>query len=87
MTLIDKTILVVLGLIVLFATPVVAEQVSVMHGWPAQQGEAFDNIVEAFEDKHKHIDVVVEVVVAQHQGAAFLGGAQDDNVVVGTEAR
>ncbi len=36
--------------------------VTIMHGWPAQQGEVFDRIVEAFEKKHPDIEVVVEVV-------------------------
>jgi alpha-glucoside transport system substrate-binding protein len=33
-----------------------------MHGWPAQQGEAFNKIVAAFKEKHPAVDVVVEVV-------------------------
>ena len=36
--------------------------VNVMHGWPAQQGEAFNKIVKVFEKKHPDIEVVVEVV-------------------------
>ncbi|HIJ56598.1 MAG TPA: extracellular solute-binding protein, partial [Deltaproteobacteria bacterium] len=36
--------------------------VSVMHGWPAQQGEAFNKIVSVFEKKHPDIEVIVEVV-------------------------
>ena len=36
--------------------------VNIMHGWPAQQGEAFNRIVKVFEKKHPDIEVVVEVV-------------------------
>jgi len=36
--------------------------VTVMHGWPAQQGEAFRKIVAAFKKKYPETDVVVEVV-------------------------
>lgn len=39
-----------------------ARTVSVMHGWPAQQAEAFQEIVEVFEARNPDIDVVVEVV-------------------------
>ena len=36
--------------------------VTVMHGWPAQQGDTFNKIVAAFEKNHPNIEVVVEVV-------------------------
>ena len=36
--------------------------VNVLHGWPAQQGEAFNKIVKVFEEKYPDIQVVVEVV-------------------------
>jgi alpha-glucoside transport system substrate-binding protein len=38
------------------------DTVNVMHGWPAQQGEAFNKIVRAFEKRHPDIKVAVEVV-------------------------
>jgi alpha-glucoside transport system substrate-binding protein len=37
-------------------------KVTVMHGWPAQQGDAFKKIAEAFESENSDIKVVVEVV-------------------------
>jgi alpha-glucoside transport system substrate-binding protein len=46
----------------LFCGPAGAENVHVMHGWPAQQGDAFRKIVDAFERKHPNIHVVVEIV-------------------------
>ena len=49
-------------IIVLFHGPVYGASVTVMHGWPAQQGEAFNKIVKVFEKKHPNIEVVVEVV-------------------------
>lgn len=39
-----------------------ASKVTVMHGWPAQQGVAFEKIVNAFRSKHPDIEVIVEVV-------------------------
>lgn len=39
-----------------------AGKVTVMHGWPAQQGVAFGKIVKAFMSKNPDIEVVVEVV-------------------------
>ena len=48
--------------ILLFNAPAFAGSVNIMHGWPAQQGEAFKKIVKRFEQKHPDIDIVVEVV-------------------------
>jgi alpha-glucoside transport system substrate-binding protein len=51
--------------IITLALPVHAAQglqVSVMHGWPAQQGDAFEQIIQAFEARHPEIDVQAEVV-------------------------
>lgn len=42
--------------------PAYAGEVNVLHGWPAQQGEAFKKIVKAFEAKNPDIKVVVEVI-------------------------
>ncbi|MBW1699514.1 MAG: carbohydrate ABC transporter substrate-binding protein [Deltaproteobacteria bacterium] len=39
-----------------------AKTVRVMHGWPAQQADAFNKIVKAFKIKHPDIEVIVEVV-------------------------
>ena len=44
------------------AVSVSAAEVTVMHGWPAQQGEAFEKIVNAFMVKHPDVKVIVEVV-------------------------
>jgi alpha-glucoside transport system substrate-binding protein len=49
-------------IIVFINTAVLAKEVHVMHGWPAQQGDAFRKIVTAFETKHPDIDIIVEVV-------------------------
>jgi alpha-glucoside transport system substrate-binding protein len=46
----------------LICISIFAEEVHIMHGWPAQQGDAFQKIVNAFEAKHPRIQVVVEVV-------------------------
>jgi alpha-glucoside transport system substrate-binding protein len=51
-----------LGVGVFLSSPVFASKVSVMHGWPAQQGEAFDKIVKEFMAGHPDIEVVVEVI-------------------------
>ena len=37
-------------------------KVNVMHGWPAQQSEAFEKIVKAFESQNPDVEVVIEVV-------------------------
>jgi len=57
-------VLVVSLLLLIGSVAVFGEQkvVRVMHGWPAQQGEAFDKVVAAFKAAHPDIDVVVEVV-------------------------
>jgi alpha-glucoside transport system substrate-binding protein len=47
---------------VFLATSVFAAKVNVVHGWPAQQGEAFEKIVNAFMVKHPDIEVIVEVI-------------------------
>jgi len=47
---------------IFIATSVFATKVNVMHGWPAQQGEAFKKIVNAFMVKRPDIEVIVEVV-------------------------
>ena len=47
---------------IFLATSVFAAEVTVMHGWPAQQGEAFEKIVNAFMVKHPDVEVIVEVV-------------------------
>ena len=36
--------------------------IHVMHGWPAQQGDAFRKIVKSFEAKHPEMEVIVEIV-------------------------
>jgi alpha-glucoside transport system substrate-binding protein len=51
-----------LNVFVFAVTPVRANKVNVMHGWPAQQGEAFKKIVNVFMVKHPDIKVIVEVV-------------------------
>ena len=60
-----KTLLiffVVINLTIFPATSVFAAKVNVVHGWPAQEGEAFEKIVNAFMVKRPDIDVIVEVV-------------------------
>src|SRR5210317_1170577 len=54
--------LVVITYAIFLATPVFASKVTVMHGWPAQQGEAFEKIANAFMVKHPDIKVIVEVI-------------------------
>ena len=54
--------LAVLSFTIFSATSGSANEVSVMHGWPAQQGAAFEKIVKAFMIKHPEIKVIVEVV-------------------------
>ena len=54
--------MVVLNCVIFFATPVFASKVTVMHGWPAQQGEAFEKIANTFMDRHPDIKVIVEVI-------------------------
>ncbi|UCF91563.1 MAG: carbohydrate ABC transporter substrate-binding protein [Desulfobacterales bacterium] len=44
------------------ATSAPASEVTVMHGWPAQQGAAFEKIVRAFMHEHPGVEVIVEVV-------------------------
>jgi alpha-glucoside transport system substrate-binding protein len=39
-----------------------AATIRVMHGWPAQQGDAFRKIVDAFETKYPDMQVIVEIV-------------------------
>jgi alpha-glucoside transport system substrate-binding protein len=51
-----------LNVSILLGSAVHATEVNVMHGWPAQQGEAFEKIVKAFKVKHPDIKVIVEVV-------------------------
>lgn len=51
-----------LGALLWISQPAHAATVRVMHGWPAQQGEAFAEIVKAFEAQHPDIKVMVEVV-------------------------
>lgn len=52
----------VINFTIFLTTTASADKVSVMHGWPAQQGEAFKKIVSAFMFKHPDIEVIVEVV-------------------------
>ena len=52
----------VINFSIFLATSVFAAKVNVVHGWPAQQGEAFEKIVNAFKVKHPDIEVIVEVV-------------------------
>ncbi|MGD8522164.1 MAG: extracellular solute-binding protein, partial [Desulfobacterales bacterium] len=47
---------------IFLTTSVFAAKVNVVHGWPAQQGEAFEKVVNAFRRKHPDIEVIVEVV-------------------------
>jgi len=47
---------------IFLAASVFAAEVTVMHGWPAQQGETFEKIVNAFMVKHPDVEVIVEVV-------------------------
>jgi alpha-glucoside transport system substrate-binding protein len=47
---------------IFFDTFVFAAKVNVVHGWPAQQGEAFEKVVNAFKEKNPDIEVIVEVV-------------------------
>ncbi len=54
--------LVVINHAIFLATPVFASKVTVMHGWPAQQGEAFEKIANAFMVKYPDIKVIVEVI-------------------------
>jgi alpha-glucoside transport system substrate-binding protein len=54
--------MVVITCVIFFATPVFASEVTVMHGWPAQQGEAFEKIANAFMARHPDIKVIVEVI-------------------------
>ena len=51
-----------LNVFVFLATSARASKVNVMHGWPAQQAEAFEKIVNVFMDKHPDIEVIIEVV-------------------------
>jgi alpha-glucoside transport system substrate-binding protein len=51
-----------LSVLVFVAPSALADKVNVMHGWPAQQGEAFEKIVNVFRGKHPDIEVIVEVV-------------------------
>jgi len=53
---------VVISFPIFLATSVFAAKVTVMHGWPAQQGDAFGKIVNAFMVKHPAIEVIVEVI-------------------------
>jgi hypothetical protein len=43
---------------------VFAANVNVVHGWPAQQGEAFEKVVNAFKGKHPDIEVIVDELQA-----------------------
>jgi alpha-glucoside transport system substrate-binding protein len=54
--------MVVINFPIFFATSVFAAKVNVVHGWPAQQGEAFEKIVKVYMGKHPEIEVIVEVV-------------------------
>ena len=54
--------MVVINCVIFFATPVFASKVTVMHGWPAQQGEAFEKIANTFMVRHPDIKVIVEVI-------------------------
>jgi ABC-type glycerol-3-phosphate transport system substrate-binding protein len=47
---------------VFLATSVFAAKVNMVYGWPAQQGEAFEKIVNAFMVKHPDLEVIVEVI-------------------------
>lgn len=51
-----------LNVFVFLATSARASKVNVVHGWPAQQAEAFEKIVNVFMDKHPDIEVIIEVV-------------------------
>jgi alpha-glucoside transport system substrate-binding protein len=53
---------VIINFPIFLATSVFAAKVNVVHGWPAQQGEAFEKIVNAFMVKHPDIEVIVEVI-------------------------
>ena len=53
---------IVINFAILLATSVFAAKVNVVHGWPAQQGEAFEKIVKAFKVQHPDIEVIIEVV-------------------------
>jgi ABC-type glycerol-3-phosphate transport system substrate-binding protein len=55
-------IFVVLNFAVLYAMSGFAAKVNVVHGWPAQQGEAFEKIVKAFKVQNPDIEVIIEVV-------------------------
>jgi alpha-glucoside transport system substrate-binding protein len=60
-----RKFLIVFGIISLTFLPAGfadAGKVTVMHGWPAQQGAAFEKIVSAFRSKYPDIEVMVEVV-------------------------
>jgi alpha-glucoside transport system substrate-binding protein len=54
--------LVVINFAILQTTAAIAAEVNVVHGWPAQQGETFVKIVNAFMAKNPDIKVIVEVV-------------------------
>ena len=58
----------VINFSILLGCPVFAAKVNVVHGWPAQQGEAFEKIVNAFMVKHPDIEVIVEVCRAGPPG-------------------
>jgi len=51
-----------LNVFVFLATSARASKVNVVHGWPAQQAEAFEKIVNVFMGKHPDIEVIIEVV-------------------------
>jgi alpha-glucoside transport system substrate-binding protein len=51
-----------INLAVSLSSSVFAAKVDVVHGWPAQQGEAFEKIVAAFMAEHPDIEVIVEVI-------------------------
>jgi alpha-glucoside transport system substrate-binding protein len=53
---------IVINFAIFLAPSVFAAKVNVVHGWPAQQGEAFEKIVKVFIGKHPEIEVIVEVV-------------------------
>jgi len=47
---------------IFISTIVYSKEVHIMHGWPAQQGAAFQKIADTFEAGHPDIEVTIEVV-------------------------